>query len=328
MIGKIIPVLLLFGIHILFLSQVVWPKFEWWTLLSIIPFLGYLTFVLKPVSFHLKEFLFSVLFFGIGFYAVQLACEFYGVTPVYAAALVGIIASFLKWKQFLYIQPVLYSGAFSGMIADYHIESVGTSLGVIGLGSLLFYGLKDHFEGLGGKLGSIGFGALLFPVIAGNEQSFLDEVYDEVFSIDLVENLTSYEELSFTIIISLFAGVLVYFLNNHLKLGAIKASAIPSFIVAIPFQLVPFSGYESLIPIVFFGASFVAMSSKVVLGWVPVLISLIIYAVLFFLLRSHFNGIGGTFGTTACLSCLVGSLIQFGLRKAFQGKSIGIQSET
>jgi hypothetical protein len=172
-------------------------------------------------------------------------------------------------------------------------------------------------------LGTIGFGAMLVPLLLKNKKSFFDEMYSEVVSINVWE-LSADKTLFFTVIIALLGTVLTYWLNNKKGYGPIKASAIPSFIVAIPLQIIPISGFMALIPIVFFGASFVGMSNEKSLGWAAIIFSSIFYALMFHFIHPYFNGYGGSLGAAACLSCLMGVLLQ----KTFNRQAVRIQSKS
>ncbi len=323
MFRKTIPIVLFGGIHLMFLLGIVFNIFGLLSVLGFVPLSAYIFFKYTPVKFNFKEYLFTLILFGVGYVLTTQAIDVFSVTSVYASALVGAVFSFFRLKYFPLFSSVIYSGSFAGMVSDFHIEEIYVECLIIILGGNLFYFLKDNFNGLGGKLGSIGFGAMLFPVILGREKSFLNEVFDECISINPIGELSSNKTLLFIVITSLFGTILTYWLNNKKGYGPIKASAIPAFIVAIPLQLIPISGFMALVPVVFFGASFVGMSNDKTLGWFPIVVSSLFYAVLFHFIHPHFNGYGGALGATACLSCLFGLLLQ----KTFQRKSVRIQSK-
>jgi hypothetical protein len=109
-------------------------------------------------------------------------------------------------------------------------------------------------------------------------------------------------------------------LNNKKGFGPINSSAIPSLIIAIPLQLFPISGFIALIPVIFFGATFVGMTNEKTLSWLYVLISSVFYACAFHFIHHYFNGYGGALGVTACLCCLIGLLLQ----KTFNRQTVRI----
>lgn len=323
MIQKLIPIILFLSIHLMFFLNIFSPPHVMGYGIGLIPLLGYLFFKYRSVKFTLKEYFFVLLSFGIGFVLTFEAIRFFSVTPVYASALVGMVFSFFSFERYPLFPAIVYSGTFAGMVADYHVESFFVACSIILLGGSLFYFLKENFVGLGGKLGSIGFGAMLLPVIFKNEKSLLYEIYDGVVSIKIWE-LSTDKTLFFTIIISLLGTILTYWLNNKKGYGPIKASAIPSFLVAIPLQILPISGFLASIPIIYFGASFVGMTNEKTLGWIPIIVASILYALTFHFIHPYFNGYGGTLGTAACLSCLMGVLLQ----KTFNRQAVRIQSKT
>ena len=320
MFQKIIPIILFGGIHLMFLFGVVFHAYSMFFGFGFLPLLAYLLFKYTPVKFTLKEYLATLLSFGVGYVLTTQAVDVFLVTPVYASALVGMVFSFFRIKCFPLFSAVVYSGSFAGMVADFHIEELYVEGLIIILGGNLFYFLKDNFNGLGGKLGSIGFGAMLLPIILGREKSFFAELYDNTLSIDPVGELSSNKVLLFILITSLFGTILTYWLNNKKGCGPIKASAIPTFIIAIPLQLIPVSGFIALVPIVFFGATFVGMSNDKTIGWMAVIISSVLYAIIFHFIHPYFNGYGGALGATACLSCLMGVLLQ----KAFNSQTVRV----
>tara|TARA_Y100000589_G_scaffold150354_1_gene143466 strand:+ start:20642 stop:21616 length:975 start_codon:yes stop_codon:yes gene_type:complete len=324
MFHKIIPVILFGGIHLMFLSGIVLNSFGLLYGFGFVPLLSYIFFKYTPVKFNVKEYFFTLISFGIGYVLTAQAVDFFSVTPVYASALVGMIFSFFRLKDFHFFSAAVYSGSFAGMVSDFHVEELYVVCLIIVTGGNLFYFLKENFNGIGGKLGSIGFGAMLFPILLGREKSFLNEVFDECFSINPTGELSSNKMLLFIIITSLFGTILTYWLNNKRGYGPIKASAIPAFIVAVPLQILPFSGFIALVPIVFYGASFVGMSNDRTLGWIAVIVSSVLFAIIFYFIYPYFNGYGGALGATACLSCLMGILIQ----KAFNCQTVGVQTKT
>ena len=324
MFQKSIPIILFGAIHLMFLLSVVFHAHEIFYAIGIVPFLGYFLFNNAPIKFNLKEYLVILFSFGIGFILTSQAIAFFSVTPVYASALVGMVFSFFYRKSIPLFSAAVYSGSFAGMVADYHIEELYLGFSIIVFGGNLFYFLKENFNGLGGKLGSIGFGAMFLPILLGQEKSLFNEVYDEVFSLDIIDELSPNKTLFYTIIIALFGTIITYWLNNKKGLGPIKASAITSFVIAIPLQILPISGFLALVPIIFFGASFVGMSNEKTLGWIPIIIASVLYGLAFHFIHPYFNEYGGTLGTTACLSCLIGVLLQ----KTFNRQSVGVQPKT
>ena len=106
-----------------------------------------------------------------------------------------------------------------------------------------------------------------------------------------------------TIISSIVGGYGTFFLITKLNWHALKASAFLSLVVAIPFEIWEIKEYES-IPFVVFGASFIGMSSQNIFNNNLILIASTLFGILYTLINSNFNDIGGTLGTTACLSCL------------------------
>lgn len=104
-------------------------------------------------------------------------------------------------------------------------------------------------------------------------------------------------------------AVLTYLANHHLKMGAVRASALLSLLVALILYLFPYLLPFHLtkhIPLVFMGGSFIGMVSQKVMGNIMLLvISGIIFSLIYLNSSQFFAGFGGALGTTACISVLV-----------------------
>ena len=112
-------------------------------------------------------------------------------------------------------------------------------------------------------------------------------------------------------------AVLTYVVAHELKQGAIRASAGLSLVVALFFYVFPDLIPPSLsveIPLVFFGASFVGMTSHLVVKekWL-IFLGGVIFSGIYLISGEVFVGAGGKLGTAACL----GSLVVFGLVRCF-----------
>ena len=110
------------------------------------------------------------------------------------------------------------------------------------------------------------------------------------------------------------AALSTFIANHTLKLGAVKASAGLSFIVALLCLFFDNIFKEDLamqIQLVFFGASFVGMVSKEIISK-HYLVGLggLVFSAIYLNTSYFFEGFGGALGTTACISVI----IVFGLR--------------
>ena len=110
------------------------------------------------------------------------------------------------------------------------------------------------------------------------------------------------------LLFGILGAVIPYYLTRELGIEPVKASALPSLILALAFYFFPQILSESLnfhIPVVFFGASFVGMVSKKILPYyLEVAFAGIIFSMLYLNASSFFNGYGGGLGTPACISVL------------------------
>jgi hypothetical protein len=108
----------------------------------------------------------------------------------------------------------------------------------------------------------------------------------------------------FILLTSLLSTHVTYLLSHRKKLGPVRASALSTLIfvaltAAIPYSLIP------RLQAAFFGASFVGMSDSSRLCERKVLVASLVFSIIFCLLSYLRQGIGGTLGATAFLSCLV-----------------------
>lgn len=315
MLGKLVPILFFISIHFTFLLGIVFPFYGWWFLLGILPLLGYFSFKYTPPNVELKPYFMYQGCFALGVISVSFISDLIGGSAVVSSSIIGLLASFFTFKNYSLIPAALYAGSFTGMTSFSHFDESWIGFTSIIIGGNFFYFLKDNFNGLGGKLGSIGFGALLIPVLLNDpDLNYLPGNLDNCFGeVSLAGILI---QLFIKLLVVILVAGAVYYLGNKKDTGFIRASSGVTLFVVLAFSFRDFQEYEALI----FGASFVGMSSKKVLSWFGILTSSLIFTMLFFFLETYYQGFGGTLGTTACLSCLTGVLLQ----KAFQRQSIRV----
>lgn len=297
--GGILSYFLFGTIHLAFLIGIVFPKWGWFSLLGLIPLLGYLAFKPSRVEYDFKDHLSSIIIFAIGFFLTKIISVFGGLPVVYASAITGLAFAFVKLKFAPSLPAIIYAGSFAGMVSGDRVGEDWMYISICLLGGTLMHLLKDNFNGVGGKLGSIGFGALLIPLI------FIEGYYLPVHRLELVGyNLIL---VAFLILLSIVVAGVVYLIHNKTKINAIASSSLVTILMlfvlggyAIDFHLGP----------LIFGASFVGMSSKKVLRIPYLLLSAILFGLMYYSMFTFLQGFGGTLGTMACLSCLVGVLFQ------------------
>ncbi|MEO2063243.1 MAG: hypothetical protein ABGW97_09695 [Christiangramia sp.] len=127
-------------------------------------------------------------------------------------------------------------------------------------------------------------------------------------------------EITILILTGILAAVSTYVLNNNLKQGAVRASALLSLLVGLFFYFFPDLFSEKLtqqIPVVFIGGSFIGMvSSRILSSYVLLAISGTIFSILFINSSRFFEGFGGGLGTTAAISLLVSLSLAIIARKS------------
>ena len=110
------------------------------------------------------------------------------------------------------------------------------------------------------------------------------------------------------IITGVLGATLTFYVNEHLKQGAVRASAVLTLIVSLFFYSFPdlLNPYLTQnIPTAFIGASFVGMvSSKAVSNYRWLIIAGIIFSIIYINKSTFFRGYGGALGTSAFIAVL------------------------
>ncbi|WP_299002256.1 hypothetical protein [uncultured Tenacibaculum sp.] len=108
---------------------------------------------------------------------------------------------------------------------------------------------------------------------------------------------------------SILGAFLTFLVSTKYKQGPVRASALLTLIVAgvcffFP-ELFP-KDITNQIPWVFFGASFVGMTSgKLTRNYISIIFAGIVFGFIYTVSPDFFNGYGGALGTAACISILV-----------------------
>lgn len=108
--------------------------------------------------------------------------------------------------------------------------------------------------------------------------------------------------------VSFLSATLTFYVNEDLKQGPVRSSALLSLIVALYFYCFPHSVDSYLvknIPIVFIGASFVGMvSARLLANYLLIGIGGIIFCLIYLHTSKFFNGYGGALGTSASIALI------------------------
>ena len=169
---NITPLLLLGSIHILFLWSILTPAIGWFSVLGLIPILGYKHLPIKNNQLSISEISLDVFSFSLGIlFTIWIIIKF-ETSPVFASALIGSLASFIpntvlgiKTKliqNISHAKLAVYAGSFAGMTGLYYFPDILSLVMTAIIGGVIYNFLRNSFTGLGGKLGSIGFGAVIF----------------------------------------------------------------------------------------------------------------------------------------------------------------------
>lgn len=108
---------------------------------------------------------------------------------------------------------------------------------------------------------------------------------------------------------SIFGAFLTFLVSTKYKQGPVRSSALLTLVVSGLLYLFPEIFPQNLtqqIPWVFFGASFVGMtSSKLTRNYTSIIFAGIVFGFIYTVSPTFFNGYGGALGTAACISILV-----------------------
>nr|BFF37843.1 hypothetical protein BACT7_27050 [Tenacibaculum mesophilum] len=108
---------------------------------------------------------------------------------------------------------------------------------------------------------------------------------------------------------SILGAFLTFLVSTKYKQGPVRASALLTLFVASTCSLFSELFSEDIanqIPWVFFGASFVGMtSSKLTRNYTSIIFAGIVFGFIYTVSPTFFNGYGGALGTAACISILV-----------------------
>lgn len=110
------------------------------------------------------------------------------------------------------------------------------------------------------------------------------------------------------LLVGFLGAMLTFYLNEGLKQGPVRSSAMLSLIVALFFYFFPHIADPFLvknIPLVFIGSSFIGMvSARLVSSYWLIGLAGAIFCVIFLNTSRFFNGYGGALGISACISLL------------------------
>ena len=323
--SNIIPLLVLASIHILFLWWILIPAIGWFSILGLIPIIGYKNLPIKINKLNISEISLDIFSFGIGIFSTIWIIIKFDTSPVFSSALIGSLVSFIpnsvlgiKTKliqNISHTKLTIYAGSFTGMTGLQYFPNILSLVITAIIGGVIYNLLRNSFFGLGGKLGSIGFGAIILYLLSSKILNITGGIKIEAPTTDLA--------ILTAILSSVFGGFGTFLLTSKLNWHVLKASALLSLVIAIPFEIWEIKEYIS-IPFVVFGASFIGMSSHKIFDNNLILIASILFGIFYTLFNNSFNEIGGTLGTTACLCCLSVLVINKLLIKRSQSKSIRV----
>jgi hypothetical protein len=107
---------------------------------------------------------------------------------------------------------------------------------------------------------------------------------------------------------SLISSVLTFYVNEELRQGPVRSSALLTLVVALYFHFFPHSMDSYLvknIPVVFIGGSFIGMvSPRILSDYLLIGTAGLIFCIIYINTSKFFNGYGGAVGTAAAISLL------------------------
>lgn len=110
------------------------------------------------------------------------------------------------------------------------------------------------------------------------------------------------------ILTSIISACLTFYVNEHLKQGPVRSSALLSLIVGVVFYFLKGIVSDDIvknIPIAFIGASFIGMVSSKALSEMRLIgFAGFIFSLIYINTSRFFNGYGGALGTSASISVM------------------------
>ncbi|QWC00305.1 hypothetical protein KHQ88_01695 [Mycoplasmatota bacterium] len=221
---------------------------------------------------------------AVGVLLTYLIAHQLDLSAVIASSFIGLLGFFLLKKY----SVAIYCGSFAGMVSSFlfgYIEVASIAL----ICGILFMILKPIFNGVGGKLGTTAFMSTIL----------MASIFQRDFLI-VVNDLNIFR----LILVSLLGTIIPFYVQHKFKQSPVFASALPSLIFAL-IMIYLVEDYLTC-TVVFFSASFIAMSSKKRLPNIYYLvIAALIHAFLFHVYFEHYNGLGGKLGLMALTSVIV-----------------------
>ena len=235
----------------------------------------------KAIKLNLNSLL-QVIVLICGALLTYLINVYFGMGPVVAASLTGIIGAIVIKEH----EAPVYCGAFIGMVP----HELAQGFLFIALASLIagltFIISRCAFEGFGGKLGAIAFTGCVAAAAILNRPLLSSNGYEA--------------PLFWPILLSASLGaVLTYTLSIRLRLGPVLASALVGLVggLLLP-TLIPATG--SVLAVVLICASFAGMASqKRIPNEFLVLITALFVGLIYIFSSPYLDGFGGKLGTIA-----------------------------
>ena len=120
---------------------------------------------------------------------------------------------------------------------------------------------------------------------------------------------TSIQSLIIYCIVSTFSGCTTFLLCKYTKLTKVQASALPTFLFALTMLLFidpqNRSAFCNILISIFFGASFIGMTSSKVSSLADIFLGSILFAILYFFADKRFHAFGGKLGIMACIALVI-----------------------
>ena len=275
-----------------------------WITAGITPLYFILPF--EKAGLNLSKTTVNSLFFFVGTYAT-IALHQWILNVVLCASAIGYLGATISNRTKL-IQPFLpaiYAGCFAGMAniiyfkAHYFPWEVTTVIASI-VGGIILSLLDKSLIGFGGILGSIGFGSV-FIISAFGSDTINPIIYTTRIPIS---------ETAIIFGVASLGAVSTHYLSAKKNWNSIKASAFLAFIASSilygvkTFQVDFIYPNMELLSFVFFGGTFVGMTSSHLFKFGKLIIATAVFSFLFIAFNPSFQSIGGALGTTACISVI------------------------
>lgn len=123
-------------------------------------------------------------------------------------------------------------------------------------------------------------------------------------------------QMASLLLLSIIGGSSTFLICRHSKLNKVQASALPTFLFSLGIflylKIVPNTAGLDAYPTVFFGSTFIGMTSNKIATLANIIVATLIYGLLYIVTENAFHSYGGKLGLMACIAMIISFGLQWG----------------